>query len=84
MVFSVGDRVVLVDFGHRASYLYDGMTGTVVQGSHPERVSIGVSLDRYDERLHNCKGLCEDGHGQWIVPSRLKIIDTTPEGEDWI
>ena len=68
--FAPGDRVVYTYSGsHMVSR---GETGTVV--CIDNGCSIGVCWDKEDWRKHNCGGLCERGHGYWVVSIELQKI----------
>lgn len=68
--FLVGDLVeCIVDHGP----IEVGDTGEVLRIGG---VGIAVRWDQYDATLHDCGGLCENGHGWWISPSRLSLIDS--------
>ncbi len=71
--FSVGDRV---QYEHRSpgSRVLVGMTGTVVdiRGNF-----ICVCWDD-DVNGHDCRGLCQNGHGWNVAASSLSRVETGP------
>jgi len=66
--FAPGDRVVYTY--SRSGMVKYGEEGTVV--CIDNGCSIGVCWDKVDWRKHNCGGLCEKGHGYWVVSTDLR------------
>lgn len=70
--FQVGDRVVVVN-DQNSALLNIGDVGTIcyVRDEYP---LIGVESDR-PSKGHSCNGCCRKGHGWWIPPSHLELIE---------
>ena len=72
MKFCVGDRVeCLVNHPDKNENIVIGSTGIVcdVDGYH-----IGVRWDD-DVSGYACDGLCEDGHGWYMDPHKIRLCD---------
>lgn len=68
----VGDRVKCIE---NYDPIRVGDTGEVLYAS-VNGGGVAIRWDRRDLRLHSCGDRCEDGHGWWINPSRLSLIDS--------
>lgn len=68
--YRIGDRVLV---SHRVD---KWCNGTVV-GIEPG--ALAVCHDEYNDKFHDCDGLCEYGHGYWyFTPSLVRLVDTAP------
>ena len=80
-IFQIGDRVVSKksDLGAIAS----GDTGTVCAVAAPRRPGqtyfVGVCWDKYSERLHDCDGKCDVGHGWVVLSDTLDILQAAED-----
>jgi hypothetical protein len=72
-MFCIGDRVVLYDGGCPPAF---GSVGTVV---YQDEYEVGVDFDLEFFGGHSCSGHARDGHGWYVVASKLSLID---EGQD--
>lgn len=74
--FTIGDRVITTP-----SYTYPSFTGTIV--SRGENVAgdlvFGVDLDIARVNFHNCSGNARPGHGRYIQPCFLSLLEEEPE-----
>lgn len=68
--FKKGDRVKLLQNVDRAK---GGMIGTCMDGH--DCCAIPVEFDEKFKGGHSCNGRTREGHGHWIFPEDLKLID---------
>lgn len=74
--FKVGDRAVVnyVDSLDISDGIKVGDTCTILDKRH----SPYVRMDRYDKRLNDANGLCEEGHGKCFKDIQLTLLHETP------
>ena len=72
--FNIGDRVVcVVDRSFGNPDILVGVCGTVCDLD--EDGFIGVAFDHEIHIGHSCSGQCENGHGWYLRPNALSIVD---------
>lgn len=76
MKFKKGDRVKLL---RDIDYAKKGMIGTIMtdySGYKYGYVSIAVEFDEEFLGGHTCAGLTNEGHGHWIYPYDMELLDS--------
>ena len=76
MKFKKGDRVKLL---RDIDYAKEGMIGTIMtdySGCRYDYVSIAVEFDEEFLGGHTCGGLTNEGHGHWIYPYEMELLDS--------
>lgn len=74
--FKKGDRVKLLQ---NVDYAKKGMIGTIMtdySGHRYDYVSIAVEFDEEFLGGHTCAGLTNEGHGHWIYPYEMELLDS--------
>lgn len=68
--YRVGDRVLVL---HRPNEWCNGTVVGIGSGG------LAVCHDEYNDRFHDCDGLCEYGHGYWyFAPNLVRLVETVP------
>lgn len=69
--FKKGARVVVVELNpyDRSIGIKIGDTGVVLQDDDRPY----VRMDKFNKKLSNAYGLCEDGHGHWFYEDQLEL-----------